>query len=157
MLVELAEYLDFDPGTKWGNSGDIDWGLTRFDSNADAQLFVNETGTDVWRPAATVPGVSNVYFAGDFCFNRIGMTTIESAVTAGLEAAHALVRRRGLGAPVEIAEPDAGLGLSYVWLRYAWAPYAAAAKAWSAGSDWAGRLRALFTPTRPPTRQRRDS
>lgn len=157
MLVELAEYLDFDPGTKWGKSGDIDWDLTRFDSNADAQLFVNETGTDVWRPAATVHGVSNVYFAGDFCFNRIGMTTIESAVTAGLEAAHALVRRRGFGAPVEIAEPDAGLGLSYVWLRYAWAPYVAAAKAWSTGSDWAGRLRHLFTPTRPPARQRRDS
>jgi hypothetical protein len=158
MLVELADYLDFDPGTKWGKSGDIDWDLTQFDPNADAQLFVNETGTDVWRPAATVPDVSNVYFAGDFCFNRIGMTTIESAVTAGLEAAHALVRRRGLGAPVEIAEPDAGLGLSYVWLRYAWAPYAAAAKAWSTGSDWAARLRDLLTPSRPPARrQRRES
>jgi hypothetical protein len=157
MLVELAEYLDFDPGTTWRESPDIDWDLTRFDPNADARLFVNETGTDVWRPAATVAAVSNVYFAGDFCANRIGMTTIESAVTTGLEAAHALVRRRGVGPPVEISEPDAGLDAFYVWLRYAWAPYAAAAKAWSTGSDWAGRLRHLLTPTRPPARQRRDS
>jgi hypothetical protein len=153
MLAELAEYLDFDPGTKWGESSDIDWERTRFDPNTDAKLFVNETGTDVWRPAATVDAVSNVYFAGDFCANRIGMTTIESAVTTGLEAARALVERRRIGAPVEIEEPDAGVEALYVWLRYAWAPYAAAAKAWSAGSDYVGWLRDLLTPAR----QRRES
>jgi len=157
MLVELAEYLDFDPGSGWGESDAIDWELTRFEPNSDAQLFLNETGTDVWRPAAAFDSIDNVAFAGDFCANRIGMTTIESAVTTGLEAARAVVRRRGVGAPVEIVEPDAGSGLTYVWLRYAGMPYAAAAKAWSAGSDWAGRLRGLLTPARPPARQRRDS
>ena len=157
MLVELAEYLDFDPGGAWGESEAIDWELTRFEPNADAKLFLNETGTDVWRPAAAVDSVDNVAFAGDFCANRIGMTTIESAVTTGLQAAHAIVERRGVGAPVEITEPDSGLGLNYVWLRYAAAPYAAAAKAWSAGSDWAGWMRGLLTPARPPGRQRRES
>jgi hypothetical protein len=44
-----------------------------------------------------------------------------------------------------------------VWLRYAWAPYAAAAWAWSTGSDVASRVRRLLTPERPPARQRRDS
>jgi hypothetical protein len=157
MLAELAEYLDFDPGGAWGESSAIDWELTRFEPNSDAELFVNETGTDVWRPAAAFDTLENVAFAGDFCANRIGMTTIESAVTTGLEAAGVIVRRRGVGAPVEITEPDAGSGLTYVWLRYAAAPYAAAAKAWSTGSDWAGRLRHLLTPARPPARQRRES
>ena len=157
MLAELAEYLDFDAGGGWGESNAIDWELTRFEPNSDAELFVNETGTDVWRPAAAFDAIENVAFAGDFCANRIGMTTIESAVTTGLQAAHAIVKRRGVGAPVEVTEPDAGSGLTYVWLRYAGAPYAAVAKAWSTGSDWAGRLRHLLTPARPPARQRRES
>jgi hypothetical protein len=157
MLVELAEYLDFDPGTRWGESGDIDWDQTRYESNADTQLFLNETGTDVYRPAAAVPGISNLSLAGDFCANDIGMMTMESAVTTGLEAARVVVERRGVGAPVEIAQPDVGLEPMYVWLRYAWAPYALAAKAWSTGSDWVSGLRTLLTPTRPPARQRRES
>ena len=157
MLVELAEYLPFDAGTAWRKSPDIDWELTRFEPNSDAELFVNETGTDVWRPAASVDTIANVAFAGDFCANRIGMTTIESAVTTGLEAARVIVKRRGVGAPVEVTEPDAGAAASYVWLRYALAPYAAAAWAWSTGSDCATRLRDMLTPARPPARQRRDS
>jgi hypothetical protein len=157
MLRELAEYLDFEPGTRWGESRDIDWDRTSYEPNTDAQLFVNETGTDVWRPAAACRGISNLCFAGDFCANRIGMTTIESAVTTGLEAARVIVERRGVGRPVEITEPDAGPEPLYVWLRYAWAPYAAAAKAWSTGSDWAKSLAGFLTPAKPPDRQRRES
>jgi hypothetical protein len=157
MLRELAEYLDFHPGTRWGESSDIDWERTRYEPNADAQLFINQTGTDVWRPAAACGGVSNLCFAGDFCANRIGMTTIESAVTTGLEAARVIVERRGIGRPIEIAEPNSLPGALYVWLRYAWAPYAFAAKAWSAGSDYVRWLRGLFTPAGPPGRQRRES
>ena len=156
ILRELAEYLDFEPGRRWGESPDIDWQRTRYEPNGDAQLFVNETGTDVWRPKAACEAVSNLAFAGDFCANRIGMTTIESAVTTGLEAAHAIVERRGLGDPVEIEDPRVGTGLAYMWARYAWAPYAFAAKAWSTGGDRLRFLRRLFTPSRPP-RQRRDS
>jgi hypothetical protein len=156
MLAELADYLGFDPGGGWGESPVVDWELTRFEPNADAELFLNETGTDVWRPAASVDGIANLAFAGDFCANRIGMTTIESAVTTGLEAARVVVERRG-GPPVEIREPDAGVAAYYVWLRYAWAPWAAAAKAWSAGSDCATWLRRQLTPERPPRRQRRES
>lgn len=157
MLLELAEYLDFDPGAGWGESSDIDWERTRFEANTDAQLFVNETGTDVWRPGASCDGISNLCFAGDFCANRIGMTTIESAVTTGLEAARVVVDRCGRGAPIEITEPHSGSGAFYVWLRYAWAPYAFGAKAWSTGSDCVGWMRHLLTPSRPPGRQRRES
>ncbi len=135
MIIELARFLDFDPGTEWGESEDIDWKRTRNEPNTDAQLFVNETGTTPWRPPAACGEVENLSFAGDFCANRIGMTTIESAVVTGLEAARTIVERRHIGAPVEILEPRNGSGSLYLWVRYAWGPYAYAAKAWSAGSD----------------------
>jgi hypothetical protein len=155
MLRELADYLDFDPGREWRDSPDVDWERTRFESNTDATLFINETGSDIWRPPVACAELANLTFAGDFCANRIGMTVIESAVTTGLEAARVIVERRGRGAPVEIAVPDTGFAPLYVWLRYAWAPYAVAAKAWSSGSDLAGSVRRILTPTRPP--QRRES
>jgi putative NAD(P)-binding protein/flavin-dependent amine oxidoreductase len=157
ILRGLAAYLDFDPGRAWGTSPDVDWGSTIYEPNRDVELFLNETGTDVWRPRAACPGVENLSFAGDFCANDIGMTTIESAVAGGLEAAKAIVERHGIGAPVEIETPDEDSGAMYVWLRYAWGPYALAAKALSMGSDCAGALRRLLTPTGPPPRQRRDS
>jgi hypothetical protein len=157
ILRGLAEYLDFDPGPAWGTSPDVDWDRTVYEPNDDVTLFLNETGTDVWRPRAACPGVENLSFAGDFCANDIGMTTIESAVAGGLEAAKVIVERHGIGAPVEIETPDEDSGAMYVWLRYAWGPYALAAKAWSTGSDYAGALRRLLTPTRPPARQRRES
>jgi isorenieratene synthase len=152
MVRELAEYLDFDPGERWGQSRDIDWRRTRFESNTDATLFVNETGSDIWRPPVACDGVENLTFAGDFCANRIGMTVIESAVTSGLDAARVIVERRGYGRAVEIEEPDSGFAPKYVWLRYAWAPYAFAAKVWSSGSDWVDSMRHLLTPTGPPER-----
>jgi hypothetical protein len=142
MLAELAEFLDFDPGAAWGECTDVDWELTVFDANADARLFVNDAGTDEFRPAAGVDGLANLTLAGDFCANRIGMTTIESAVTTGLEAAGAIVRRRAFGAPVAIEEPDQLPDALWVWLRYAWAPYAAAAKAWSTADDCVTATRA---------------
>jgi NAD(P)-binding Rossmann-like domain len=167
MLLELAGYLDFDPGSSWGASSDVDWERTRYETNADEQLFVNETGTDVWRPGAACQGISNLCLAGDFCANRIGMTTIESAVTTGLEATRVIVERRG-GAPVEIAQPAAHASARAVWFRNVWAPYAAAAKAWSWSGDRLGGicprssevqslLRDLLTPASATEGQRRES
>ena len=133
ILLELAEYLPFRPGTRWGESPDIDWEHTKYESNADSQLFINQTGTDAWRPEASSSHIANVYLAGDFCNNNIGMTTIESAVTTGLEAAKVIVRRNGHGHPVRIIPPGRNVlaDLGYVWLRYAWAPSVAAASLWS--------------------------
>ncbi len=133
ILRELAEYLPFRPGTRWGESPDIDWEHTKYESNADSQLFINQTGTDAWRPDAASSHIANIYLAGDFCNNNIGMTTIESAVTTGLEAAKVIVGRNGYGHPVRIIPPEQNViaGLVYVWLRYAWAPSVAAASLWS--------------------------
>jgi hypothetical protein len=170
MLVELAEYLEFDPGPAWGQSPDIDWRRTRYDPNNDAQLFVNETGSDECRPQPRSATVANLTFAGDFCQNHVGMTTIESAVTSGLQAAEAIVAKRGVGGPVPIAKPNHTLRIELlsVWLRYALAPYAAGSGAWSRGGDavrdLAARaaqapsvLRSLVDPGAAGGRQRRDS
>ncbi len=135
MLRELSQYLEFEPGSAWGQSPDIDFKRTRYDGNVDAQLFVNQAGSDVWRPSTRYDALSNICFAGDFCQNRIGMTTIEAAVTTGLEAANAIIARRGVGAPVDVRTPTSPSGALYVWLRYAWGPYALAAKAWSEGRE----------------------
>jgi hypothetical protein len=139
MLQELSEFLPFRPGTKWGESPDIDWEHTKYESNADSQLFINQTGTDAWRPHASSSHISNIYLAGDFCNNDVGMTTIESAVTTGLEAAKVIVRRHRYGDPVKIIPPERNLlyDLGYVWLRYVWAPYAAAASLWSHAQSFA--------------------
>lgn len=147
MLRELAQYLPFDPGAKWGDSPDIDWAQTRYDSNADSQLFLNETGIDIWRPEPECPEITNLAFAGNFCANRIGMMTVESAVASGLQAAQSIVARRGLGAPVELVEPSTGSDLFYAWLRYVYGPSAMAAKAWSAGSDLVRRALKMLTPS----------
>jgi hypothetical protein len=135
MIRELSHYLEFEPGSDWGQSNVIDWKRTRYDANADAQLFVNDAGSDVWRPATCYDALSNVCLAGDFCQNRIGMTTIESAVTTGLQAANAVIARRGVGTPIDVRIPSSASGPLHVWLRYAWGPYAWAAKAISEGRE----------------------
>jgi hypothetical protein len=145
ILSELNEYLDFRLGSEWGDSPDIDWDRTIYESNADSKLFINETGIDAWRPKPSFDGISNLWFAGNFCNNRIGMMTVESAVTSGLEAASAIVQKRGVGARVKIVEPPAKHDALCVWLRYLYGPYAYGAKAMSEGSDmlrgWLSSLR----------------
>lgn len=148
MLRELASYLGFDAGEGWGDAEAIDWEHTRYDANADAQLFVNTIGTDPWRPAVRSAELANVCFAGDFCRNRVGLTTIESAATAGVAAAAEIVAAHRIGEPVEVREPRALPAALYLWLRMGWAPYAAGAKTWSTGvdavRDLRGRARALL-------------
>jgi hypothetical protein len=145
----------------------VDWQRTHYETNVDEQLFVNETGTDAWRPGASCQGIPNLCLAGDFCANPIGMTTIESAVTTGLEAARVIVERRD-GDPVEIARPAAHTTSRAAWFRTAWAPYAAAAKTWSWSTDRLRNigpraskarslLRDLLTPAGAPEGQRRES
>lgn len=135
IIRELAEYLDFRVGSRWGESPDIDWDLTLYEPNTDTTLSLNETGADMWRPPPGCPDVVNLALAGDFCQNDVGMMTIESAVTTGLAAAASIVRRRGVGDPPEILTPDRGVPAFYAWARWAWAPYAATAKVVSTGRD----------------------
>lgn len=148
MLRQLAEYLNFDPPAAWGAPGPIDWDRTSYEANADAQLFVNQIGTDSWRPEVRSDELINVCFAGDFCRNLVGMTTIESAATAGVQAAAEIVSRHKVGGPVQVQAPRALPAVLHAWLRLVWMPYAASAKAWSSGGDavrgLGGRVRDLL-------------
>ncbi len=133
MLRELARYLPdlFEIGDRWGDSPDIDWARTRYDSNDDARLFLNEAGSDSWRPTTTTDAIDNVCFAGDYCVTDVDMATVEAAVTSGVQAAQAIVARRGVGAPVEVLTPRTYGEWRFLALRYWLAPTAFAAKAWS--------------------------
>ncbi len=170
MLVELSEYLDFDPGESWGESPAIDWSWTRYHENWDAQLSLNAVGTNAWRPAPICEGVRNLSFAGDFCAHHVGLTTIESAVTSGLEAVNAIVHRRGVGHEAEVLKPPTRPDSTWVAFRYALAPYALGAKAWASatkhihasrppGTSAGGQsaLGYLLTPGLPARHQRTDS
>ena len=148
MIEQLGEYLPgFDVGTRWGESADIDWTRTVYTANSDARLFLNEPGSENWRPSASCDGISNLFFAGDFCMTDIDMATVEAAVMSGLDAAQLVVERRGLGSPVDIVYPSSFPPALFVGLRYALAPQAYAAKVWSMFSDAVGAVR-----TRVPAR-----
>jgi phytoene dehydrogenase-like protein len=107
ILKELRRYVPFNLGDHWGDpSGDVDWENSFLNLNARHPLFINEVGIELWCPEASYPEISNLYFAGDFCKNRIMITTVEAAVVSELEAAKALCLKERIGGPIEIIEPD---------------------------------------------------
>ena len=131
ILQQLSRYLDFDPGTGWGESPHIDWTFTRFDENYDAQLSLDAVGTDEWRPAACAAHIDNLWFAGDLCQQEIGLSNIESAVVSGLQVVNGIVERRGVGSPLEIVMPKTRPGPEYLFWRIALSPIVVAANALS--------------------------
>jgi hypothetical protein len=149
MAKELKEYVPFE-------DGDLDRSQIRYRENTDAQLSLNAVGTETSRPQAHCDEVENLYFAGDFCENPFGITTVEAAVATGLAAVNALVQRRELGAEFEIEIPYAPPATDFLAVRYTWLPFAYAARAVSKASKAAeaaepsdpGRkmLRYLLTP-----------
>ena len=130
-----AAISTFDAGDGWGDSRDIDWERTTLreqrrraavrQRDRHRRLAAEGGRRRGWRTSPT---------PATYCDNRIGMTTIESAVTSGLEAAAAIVARRG-GTPVEIHEPRALPARAVGVAALACMPYAASASAWSKGSD----------------------
>jgi putative NAD(P)-binding protein len=149
MAKELKEYVRF-------KDEDLDRAQIHYRENTDAQLSLNAVGTETSRPQAHCDEVENLYFAGDFCENPFGITTVEAAVATGLEAVNALVQRRALGAKFEIEIPDVPPASDFLAIRYTWWPAAYAARAVSKASKAAeaaepsdpGRkmLRYLLTP-----------
>jgi hypothetical protein len=125
MAKELKEYVRFE-------DDDLDRAQIRYRENTDAQLSLNAVGTSP--PQAYCAEIENLYFAGDFCENPFGVTTVEAAVATGLEAVNALVRRRGLGADFKIQIPGAPPASDFLATRYAWLPFAYAARAVSKAS-----------------------
>jgi len=163
ILEELRKYVPFELGSKWGESSEIDWELSRYDANADSQIAINAAGSDQWRPPAHFEDVENLFFAGACCRNEFGITTIEAAVATGLAAVEEVATLHGLGEVPEIIRPEKLPGEDYVVLRYAWLPAAYAAKALAiaegcergerrAPAQKESMLRYLLTPGLPARR-----
>jgi hypothetical protein len=133
LLSELQRYVPFE----WD---DVDWTRLHFQGNVGETLFVNEIGSNRWRPHARTP-ILNLFLAGDYCMTVIDVTTVEGAVVSGLQAAEALRRQalsdrrlpadHPLARPVEIIEPDTYPDLYPLAIKFWMAPWAYAAKSLS--------------------------
>jgi protoporphyrinogen oxidase len=133
IVAELGNYL---PVTH----EDVDY--WHIETNAGDELFLNEVGSEQWRPGARTP-VPGLFLAGDYCQTFIDVVTIEGAVVSGLTAARALQeqvaadRAGAIGAddpllrPIDIVEPEAYPRWMLFGLVTMLAPWAVAAKVWS--------------------------
>ncbi len=148
MIEELREYVSFE-------IEDIDWGKTYLQRNVNEPLFLNEVGSEQWRPAA-ITEITNLFLAGDFCDGPINVVTVEAAVVSGLKAARALQQRvasderakpgdRRLD-PIEIATPATYSTLSIKAAKLVLAPYVVAAKAWAHADELARAPDQAFSP-----------
>lgn len=148
IIDDLRRYLDFD-------YDEVDWSKTYLQMNQNEPLFLNEVGSERWRPATNTE-VPNLFLAGDFCDNPIGVVCVEGAVVSGLLAARAVqayVRDMPDVAldspmlkPIEILEPYAFPAVNAQLLKLALAPTAAVAKALSVAEDLVEAPQRVLTP-----------
>ena len=127
LLQQVQQHLPFDVA-------DIDLVRTRIQPNSGEDLFANEVGSWRFRPGATTK-IPNLFLAGTFCRNFADVSTIEGAVASGLMAAEEIRRRAGIGAPIELIEPEHYPEAMLAALKVWWAPYAVGAKLWSMAND----------------------
>jgi hypothetical protein len=120
LLKELQRFLSF-------TLDDVDTDRCHIQTNVGEELFVNQVGSWDYRPKATCD-IPNLFLAGDFCQTFIDVVTIEGAVVSGLLAAEALRRRRGIGTPIDIVQPDSYPATFPAMLAAALRPAALAAK-----------------------------
>jgi hypothetical protein len=138
------DYLpSFKPGDFWGDpDSDIDWEHTRFRSNEENRLFVNDVGSWQWRPVASYPALKRVFIAGDFCQTDVDMATVEAAIQSGVAAAQALQAHDGAkhhhrlrGDPIVPAKHEIYSDAVFLAMKLALLPFAYAATAWAAVVD----------------------
>jgi hypothetical protein len=142
ILEELGKYVPvtYDDVEYW-----------HIEANAGDELFINEVGSELWRPRART-SIPIAFLAGDYCQTFIDVVTVEGAIVSGLEAATALQQQVAadltgriraddpLLRPIEIIEPDVQPEWVLLALKGMLAPYAVAAKYWSWANDQVGSL-----------------
>ena len=67
----------------------IDFSKTYLQKNDLEPLFINEVGSEAWRPGA-VTDDPQIFLAGDYCDTPIGVVSVEAAVVSGLLAVRAI-------------------------------------------------------------------
>ena len=127
MLDELSHYLEY-------KREDLFDCRTHLQTNVGEELFVNQVGSWQWRPQATC-GIPNLYIAGDYCQTVIDVVTIEAAVVSGLMAAEALRRRRRVGRPIQLLQPDLYPVMAMTAFASSQRPFAYMARAVSSVDD----------------------
>lgn len=109
ILEDLQRFIPFD-------NADVDFSKTYLQKNDLEPLFINEVGSEAWRPG-TITDDPRVFLAGDYVDNPIGVVSVEAAVVSGLQAVRAIqaaIRRdrpeikatEKLLKPVEILLPE---------------------------------------------------
>jgi hypothetical protein len=127
-------------------------------ANVGDELFVNEVGSDQWRPGART-SLPNLFLAGDYCRTFVDVVTVEGAVVAGLEAARALQAQAladwGFAAddrrarPIEVIPAQAYPDWMLLSLKLLLAPYAVAAKCWSWANEETRAVASGQSPAAP--------
>jgi len=133
LLQELGRYLPMTPD---------DVAYWHIETNAGDQLFLNEVGSEQWRPGARTR-IPILFLAGDYCRTVIDVVTVEGAVLSGLEAVRTLQEQvAGDGAgrigagdprlrPVEITLPAVSPHWEILLRRALAAPWAVTARGWA--------------------------
>jgi len=150
VIEDLANFIEFDPVK------DIDSSRTYLQMNNNEPLFLNEVGSEPWRPG-TRTELKNLFLAGDFVENEIGVVCVEGAVVSGLVAARAVQAQAREDSrtkdilhdvdplladddaliPIEVLRPDVYPGINTAALKVMLTPYAVAAKAWARAEEFA--------------------
>jgi predicted NAD/FAD-dependent oxidoreductase len=135
MLKELAHYLPaVKPGDRWGDANsNIDYSKSLPQDNHSHPLFQNDMNSEQIIPRPSYPDLlDNVFFAGDFCFNEVNMSTVEAAVLSGLHAARELQIKVEGKSDIEIERGNIPSTVQYSAAKLALLPLAYGATAWSA-------------------------
>ncbi|MEX0961164.1 MAG: FAD-dependent oxidoreductase [Burkholderiales bacterium] len=149
MIDDLKRFIEFE-------YEDIDYAKTYLQMNDGEPLFLNEVGSEPWRPG-TRTEIPNLFVAGDYCDTEIGIVSVEGAVMSGLLAARAVQARvreeqPGLAAddpmlnPIQVLSPDRYPRLNAQIMKFALAPMAAAAKTWSRAEEFVRHPERTVTP-----------
>jgi hypothetical protein len=83
ILADLRRFIPFQV------EDDVDFSRTYLQMNVNEPLFLNEVGSEPWRPE-TITEIPNLFLAGDFVANDIDVICVEGAVLSGLDAARAV-------------------------------------------------------------------
>lgn len=82
MIEDLRRFIKF-------KYSEIDLAKSYLQMNDGEPMFLNEVGSEPWRPGPRTE-IPNLFVAGDFCNNEVGIVSVEGAVVSGLLAARAV-------------------------------------------------------------------